>query len=94
MAKELDLGIEQISISAARTPDSPLIRSVEAPEGEIQSQKCNEITGSRPEEPRDASRCGTPASGLEEQRERGEWQQWDTRVKETSEGASHELKCW
>jgi len=47
--------------------------SAEAPQDEIQSRERSETTGSRPEELRDACRCGTPARVLE-------WEQGETRV--------------
>ncbi|KAH8596206.1 hypothetical protein B0O99DRAFT_594035 [Bisporella sp. PMI_857] len=48
-------------------------RSAGAPQDEIQSPERSETTGGRPEELRDACRCGTPAQGLE-------WEQPETRV--------------
>ncbi|PVH67637.1 hypothetical protein DL98DRAFT_639498 [Cadophora sp. DSE1049] len=48
----------------------PKSSSAEAPQDDIQSRERSETTGSRPEELRDACRCGTSAQGLEwEQRE-------------------------
>ncbi|KAH6667260.1 hypothetical protein B0J14DRAFT_659238 [Halenospora varia] len=54
----------------AYLPKSSLGRGTQ---DEIQSQERSETTGSRPEELRDACRCGTPAQGLE-------WEQRETRV--------------
>lgn len=84
LEKELELAtVDQINTSStstlSSTPSSPRSRSIEAPQGEIQRRECNETTGSRPEEPRYASRHGTPAPGL------GEWEQRETRMVETPE---------
>src|SRR6266536_2425361 len=63
--------VAQVMSSPASVPNSPRPpRSVEAPQDEGQSQDRSETTGSRPEEPRDASRPGTPAQGLEEREQR------------------------
>jgi hypothetical protein len=71
---ELELALEEQQVESllAGTPTSPSPRSVEAPQDETQSRKHTEITGSRPEELRDACRRGTP-QGLE-------WEQQETEV--------------
>jgi hypothetical protein len=69
--------VDQVQSIAARAPNSPRSRSVEALQDGIQSRECTETTGSRLEEPRDASRPGNLAQGLEE------WEQRETRVVET-----------
>ena len=52
--------------SSACAPVSPHHRLVEAPQDKIQSRERTESTGSRPEEPRDASRHDTPAQAFKE----------------------------
>ena len=66
----LALGEQQVESLSARTATSPSPRSAEAAQDEIQSPERSETTSSRPEDLRDACRCGTPAQGLKwEQRE-------------------------
>lgn len=75
MENELGLAlVEQVNSSSASAPSSPRLRSVEASQDESLSQERTETTASRPDEPRDASRHGTPAQGLEK------WEQLETRV--------------
>jgi hypothetical protein len=75
LEKEWQLALlEQVKLLSASALNSPRPSSVEAPPDESQSRECTEITSSRPEEPRGASRQGTPAQGLEE------WEQKETQV--------------
>ena len=69
LEKELGLALGVVIDPHTYLPKSS---SAEAPQDEIQSRERNETTGSRPEELRDACRCGTPAQGLE-------WEQPETR---------------
>jgi hypothetical protein len=63
LEKELETALRERgdspSAGAALSP-----RSVEAPQDDQSREHC-EITGGRPEEPRDVSRCVTPAQGLD-----------------------------
>ena len=69
----LALGEQQVESSSPRTPTSLIPRSAKASQDETQSRERSETTGSRPEELRDACRCGAPARVLE-------WEQGETRV--------------
>jgi hypothetical protein len=71
LEKDVGLALVEQAMSSASAPNSSRPpRSVEAPRDEDQSQNRSETTGSRPEEPRDASRLGTPTQGLEEREQR------------------------
>jgi len=86
LEKELGLAlVEQVNSSSPSVPSSPRRSSVEATQDKIKSRERTETTGSRLEEPRDASRHGTPVQGLEE------WEQLETRMVVEKWGREEEL---
>ncbi|HYU71966.1 MAG TPA: hypothetical protein VEL31_04730 [Ktedonobacteraceae bacterium] len=73
LEKELGPALQTMPSSASVPNSSRPPCSVEAPQVEGQSQNRSETSGSTLEEPRDASRPGNPAQGLEEREQRETW---------------------